>query len=180
MKRVGFNHSFKIRQHSCKCEKDTPTICTPRAPSHDFKSIRLEWRVWQRQTSQQFVYLTDDISILIKQTVMSFDDANRNCRVSHYGLKNWVLPPYHPTFVILIISGTPPNLVLKSIFEATFPGQKSVDYQTWFTVAFPLSLILIIAGWTFLCLVYARSSYWNLITGKFIWDKSGKTILLSI
>ena len=73
------------------------------------------------------------------------------------------------------ISGTPPNLVLKSIFEATFPGQKSVDYQTWFTVAFPLSLILIIAGWTFLCLVYARSSYWNLITGKFIWDKSGNT-----
>ena len=129
-----------------------------------------------RKIRQQFVYLTDDISILIKQTVMSFDDANRNCRVSHYGLKNWVLPPYHPTFVILIISGTPPNLVLKSIFEATFPGQKSVDYQTWFTVAFPLSLILIIAGWTFLCLVYARSSYWNLITGKFIWDKSGKTV----
>ncbi|KAL5270158.1 hypothetical protein ACHWQZ_G001031 [Mnemiopsis leidyi] len=76
---------------------------------------------------------------------------------------------------IATLTGTPPNLVLKSIFEATFPGQKSVDYQTWFTVAFPLSLILIIAGWTFLCLVYARSSYWNLITGKFIWDKSGNT-----
>ena len=80
-----------------------------------------------------------------------------------------------PTQPIQFIpTGTPPNLVLKSIFEATFPGQKSVDYQTWFTVAFPLSLILIICGWTLLCLIYARSSYWNLITGKFIWDKSGE------
>ncbi|XP_063689332.1 Na(+)/citrate cotransporter-like [Bolinopsis microptera] len=75
---------------------------------------------------------------------------------------------------IATLTGTPPNLVLKSIFEATFPGQKSVDYQTWFTVAFPLSLILVFAGWTLLCLIYARSSYWYLITGKFIWDKSGK------
>ena len=72
----------------------------------------------------------------------------------------------------LYFPGTPPNLVLRSIFEATFPGQKSLDYQEWLQVAFPLSLILIIAGWTLLSLIYARSSYWNLITLRSLW-KSG-------
>ena len=38
-----------------------PTICTPRAPSRDFKSIRVEWRVWQRQTNLQFVSRCDQI-----------------------------------------------------------------------------------------------------------------------
>lgn len=75
---------------------------------------------------------------------------------------------------IATLTGTPPNLVLRSIFEATFPGQKSLDYQEWLQVAFPLSLILIIAGWTLLSLIYARSSYWNLITLRSLW-KSEKS-----
>eukprot|EP00116_Pleurobrachia_bachei_P005142 sb/3465404/ len=70
-------------------------------------------------------------------------------------------------------SGTPPNLVLQTIFEASFPSQPSIDYKTWLFMAFPLSAILLIVGWTVLCLVYARTSWINLITLKLCCDRSG-------
>eukprot|EP00116_Pleurobrachia_bachei_P005205 sb/3465467/ len=75
---------------------------------------------------------------------------------------------------IATLTGTPPNLVLQTIFEASFPNQPSIDYKTWLFMAFPLSAILLLVGWTILCLVYARTSWINLITLKLCCDKSGE------
>jgi len=65
---------------------------------------------------------------------------------------------------IATLTGTPPNLVMKAYYEENFPDAPPLDFGKWLFFAFPLSLLLVLVGWTFLALVYARKSLFSLVT----------------
>ena len=57
---------------------------------------------------------------------------------------------------IATLTGTPPNLVFKAAFEQAFPDAPGVDYGTWMGFAYPISLMVVLAGWHILVIMYAR------------------------
>ena len=57
---------------------------------------------------------------------------------------------------IATLTGTPPNLVFKAAFETAFPKGPTVDFATWISFSYPISLLLVLAGWHILVIVYAR------------------------
>ena len=51
------------------------------------------------------------------------------------------------------IIGTPPNVVLVSIFESEFPGAAPISFAQWVVFALPLSVTFMFLAWAVLCRV---------------------------
>lgn len=49
------------------------------------------------------------------------------------------------------IIGSPPNIVLVTIFEQEFPGAPPISFAQWFLFAFPISVIFLFVAWALLC-----------------------------
>lgn len=54
--------------------------------------------------------------------------------------------------------GTPTNLVVKTIYERTFPEAPSMSFAQWFIMAFPLALILLVITWLVLKVLLLRKA----------------------
>lgn len=48
---------------------------------------------------------------------------------------------------VATLVGTPPNLILKTIFESTFPEAPRITFAQWSLVGAPLSLVMLFATW---------------------------------
>ena len=48
---------------------------------------------------------------------------------------------------IATLMGTPPNMSLARILEISFPNHLELDFRTWTSFAFPLSLVFLITAW---------------------------------
>lgn len=48
---------------------------------------------------------------------------------------------------VATLVGTPPNLILKTIFESTFPAAPQITFAQWSLVGVPLSLVMLFATW---------------------------------
>ncbi len=55
---------------------------------------------------------------------------------------------------IATLVGTPPNLVLRQIFEITFPKAPSITFGQWFLMGLPLSIIMGCVVWLLLTKVF--------------------------
>ena len=51
---------------------------------------------------------------------------------------------------VATLVGTPPNLSLARIFEITFPEAPAITFGTWFVMALPISIIMILVIWLLL------------------------------
>ncbi|CAL5410442.1 tonoplast dicarboxylate transporter [Camellia sinensis] len=52
------------------------------------------------------------------------------------------------------LTGTGVNLILVGMWKSYFPEESSISFNTWFFFGFPLTLLLLIALWAILCLLY--------------------------
>lgn len=52
------------------------------------------------------------------------------------------------------LTGTGVNLILVGMWKSYFPEESSISFNTWFFFGFPLALLLLIALWAILCLLY--------------------------
>ncbi|KAL5262736.1 hypothetical protein ACHWQZ_G008214 [Mnemiopsis leidyi] len=64
---------------------------------------------------------------------------------------------------IATLTGTPPNLVFKQNFEKFYANGPTVDFGKWMAFCYPISFLLVVVGWHVLVLMYARSSYVDMI-----------------
>ncbi|KAK4369705.1 hypothetical protein RND71_009180 [Anisodus tanguticus] len=54
------------------------------------------------------------------------------------------------------LTGTGVNLILVGMWKSYFPQEKPLSFNTWFFFAFPLALVIFLALWGTLCLLYCR------------------------
>ncbi|KAJ4822581.1 hypothetical protein Tsubulata_018842 [Turnera subulata] len=52
------------------------------------------------------------------------------------------------------LTGTGVNLILVGMWKSYFPGAEPISFSTWFFFAFPLALVIFVALWIILCLLY--------------------------
>jgi len=57
---------------------------------------------------------------------------------------------------VATLVGTPPNLSFARIFEITFPAAEPIAFGTWFTMALPLSIIMLLTIWLILTKIFFR------------------------
>jgi len=57
---------------------------------------------------------------------------------------------------IATLVGTPPNLSLARIFEITFPQAPPITFGSWFIMALPISIIMIITVWLLLTKIFFK------------------------
>ncbi len=55
---------------------------------------------------------------------------------------------------IATLVGTPPNPMFTKVFAIMFPKGPEISFSEWFVFAFPVSLLMFIATWAFLYLLY--------------------------
>ncbi|KAK4491906.1 hypothetical protein RD792_002688 [Penstemon davidsonii] len=55
------------------------------------------------------------------------------------------------------LTGTGVNLILVGMWKSYFPEATPISFNTWFFFGFPLALLIFIALWAILCLLYCRS-----------------------
>ncbi|KAL3519337.1 hypothetical protein ACH5RR_017486 [Cinchona calisaya] len=56
------------------------------------------------------------------------------------------------------LTGTGVNLILVGMWKSYFPEADPISFSTWSLFAFPLALLIFIALWAILCLLYCRRS----------------------
>ena len=57
---------------------------------------------------------------------------------------------------VATLVGTPPNLSFARIFEITFPEAPAISFGSWFIMALPISIIMIVIIWLLLTKVFFR------------------------
>ena len=57
---------------------------------------------------------------------------------------------------VATLVGTPPNLSFARIFEITFPKATPIAFGTWFTMALPLSIVMLLTIWLILTKIFFR------------------------
>jgi sodium-dependent dicarboxylate transporter 2/3/5 len=57
---------------------------------------------------------------------------------------------------IATLIGTPPNLAFARIFAISFPGAPAISFAQWMLFGLPASLILLVAAWSVLALLFVR------------------------
>ena len=57
---------------------------------------------------------------------------------------------------VATLVGTPPNLSFARIFEITFPEATPIAFGTWFTMALPLSIVMLVTIWLILTKIFFR------------------------
>lgn len=56
------------------------------------------------------------------------------------------------------LTGTGVNLILVGMWKSYFPQADPISFSTWLFFGFPLALLIFIALWAILCLLYCRRS----------------------
>lgn len=54
------------------------------------------------------------------------------------------------------LTGTGVNLILIGMWKSYFPKENTISFSTWSSFAFPLALVIFLALWVILCLLYCR------------------------
>ncbi|XP_073312569.1 tonoplast dicarboxylate transporter-like [Primulina huaijiensis] len=54
------------------------------------------------------------------------------------------------------LTGTGVNLILVGMWKSYFPEARPISFSTWFFFGFPLALVIFMALWTILCLLYCK------------------------
>ncbi|KAK6123927.1 hypothetical protein DH2020_042331 [Rehmannia glutinosa] len=54
------------------------------------------------------------------------------------------------------LTGTGVNLILVGMWKSYFPEAKPISFNTWLFFGFPLALLIFVALWAILCLLYCR------------------------
>ncbi|XP_055827806.1 tonoplast dicarboxylate transporter [Solanum dulcamara] len=54
------------------------------------------------------------------------------------------------------LTGTGVNLILIGMWKSYFPQENTISFSTWSSFAFPLALVIFLALWVILCLLYCR------------------------
>ncbi|KAF7840547.1 tonoplast dicarboxylate transporter-like [Senna tora] len=54
------------------------------------------------------------------------------------------------------LTGTGVNLILVGMWKSLFPGAKPISFNTWFLFGFPVALLMLVAFWCILCLLYVQ------------------------
>lgn len=54
------------------------------------------------------------------------------------------------------LTGTGVNLILVGMWKSYFPEADPISFSTWFFFGFPLALVIFVALWAILCLLYCR------------------------
>ncbi|XP_073026083.1 tonoplast dicarboxylate transporter [Primulina eburnea] len=54
------------------------------------------------------------------------------------------------------LTGTGVNLILVGMWKSYFPEANPISFSTWFFFGFPLALVIFMALWTILCLLYCK------------------------
>ena len=62
---------------------------------------------------------------------------------------------------IATLIGTPPNLSFARIFSIIFPSAPEISFSQWFVFAIPVSIIMLIASWALLYIMYKPKTKQN-------------------
>lgn len=54
------------------------------------------------------------------------------------------------------LTGTGVNLILIGMWKSYFPQENTISFSTWSSFAFPLALVIFLALWVILCLLYCK------------------------
>jgi len=64
---------------------------------------------------------------------------------------------------IATLVGTPPNLSFARIVSIIFPAMKEISFADWFIFAFPVTVLLFLAAWLLLFLMYRPKTSWKIL-----------------
>ena len=62
---------------------------------------------------------------------------------------------------IATLVGTPPNLSFARIISIIFPGMEEISFADWFLFAIPVTVLLFIAAWVLLYMMYKPKREWQ-------------------
>lgn len=64
---------------------------------------------------------------------------------------------------IATLVGTPPNLSFVRIVNIIFPAMKEISFADWFIFALPVTILLFLASWLILFLMYKPKTSWKVL-----------------
>ncbi|UCF39151.1 MAG: DASS family sodium-coupled anion symporter [Acidobacteriota bacterium] len=121
--------------------------------------------MWISNTATTMMMLPIGIAVVGQAKAMLTREQKKAHSLSNFGTALMLGIAYSSSIGgIATLIGTPPNAILVGVIEKTY-GQ-SIDFFTWATMAFPLSVLMLAACWFYLTRISCRSQIKHLPGGR--------------
>lgn len=113
--------------------------------------------MWMSNTATAMMMVPIALSIILK-----LEESLGNEKMGRYSVGLLLGIAYSASIGgIATLVGTPPNLSFARIVSIIFPEMKEISFADWFIYAIPVTVLLFIAAWLLLYLMYKPKKGWQ-------------------
>src|SRR5210317_1161356 len=113
--------------------------------------------MWMSNTATAMMMVPIALSIILK-----LEESLGEIKMGRYSIGLLLGIAYSASIGgIATLVGTPPNLSFARIVSIIFPGMAEISFGDWFLFAIPVTVLLFIAAWLLLYIMYKPKESWQ-------------------
>lgn len=115
--------------------------------------------MWMSNTATAMMMVPIALSIIVK-----LEESLGEAKMGKYSVGLLLGIAYSASVGgIATLVGTPPNLSFVRIVNIIFPAMKEISFADWFIFALPVTILLFLASWLILFLMYKPKTSWKIL-----------------